>query len=376
MLNKLLYDALECLFKRVEIANEGVTASIRPDPAGTGAWQIEKGDEHGEQYRVNCPFCKDHKKHLYISYLSYAQPVMQGVPLRVGHLRAQCFRKGCLNNKENRHYLEGQIGRAMALVGDGMQNCYILNCDEQEDEEPKLKVSHEPTVEGLRTWVEDWQPISEHTDPVVLDYLASRRVTMEDVNWLGIGWGPIKSTRTGEYINGGKPWVIFPIVNNGKLLGVQARCPAAYLKEGGIKYWFHPGCRKRTVLLNLDIARKLGVGVICEGAFDVLSVGKPGICCFGHTPSVAQQRILSGFDHGLIWLPDTDVKPNLNTIEIAQKMVNSWNADNRFDKGAHVVVLPEKDAGDMTRQEVWETIISQVTPEMQQYLLDKVIPVL
>lgn len=376
MLNKLLYDALECLFKRVEIANEGVTASIRPDPAGTGAWQIEKGDEHGEQYRVNCPFCKDHKKHLYISYLSYAQPVMQGVPLRVGHLRAQCFRKGCLNNKENRHYLEGQIGRAMALVGDGMQNCYILNCDEQEDEEPKLKVSHEPTIEGLRTWVEDWQPISEQTDPVVLDYLASRRVTMEDVNWLGIGWGPIKSTRTGEYINGGKPWVIFPIVNNGKLLGVQARCPSAYLKEGGIKYWFHPGCRKRTVLLNLDIARKLGVGVICEGAFDVLSVGKPGICCFGHTPSVAQQRILSGFDHGLIWLPDTDVKPNLNTIEIAQKMVNAWNADNRFDKGAHVVVLPEKDAGDMTRQEVWETIISQVTPEMQQYLLDKVIPML
>jgi hypothetical protein len=67
VLNKLLYDALECLFKRVEIANEGVTASIRPDPAGTGAWQIEKGDEHGEQYRVNCPFCKDHKKHLYIS---------------------------------------------------------------------------------------------------------------------------------------------------------------------------------------------------------------------------------------------------------------------------------------------------------------------
>jgi hypothetical protein len=88
---------------------------------------------------------------------------MQGVPLRVGHLRAQCFRKGCLNNKENRHYLEGQIGRAMALVGDGMQNCYILNCDEQEDEEPKLKVSHEPTIEGLRTWVEDWQPISEQT---------------------------------------------------------------------------------------------------------------------------------------------------------------------------------------------------------------------
>lgn len=376
MKNKLLYEALERLFKRVEIANEGVTASIQPDPAGTGGWQIEKGDEHGEQYRVNCPFCKDHKKHLYISYLSYAQPVIKGVPLRVGHLRAQCFRKNCLNNKDNYRFLEGQIGRAMALSGDGMQTSYLLNCDEAEDEEPKLKLSHEPTLEGLRTWVEDWEPITDDADPVVLEYLAQRGVTMEDVRWLGIGWGPIKSVRTGGYLNQGKPWVIFPIVNNGKLLGVQARCPAQYLKEGGIKYWFHPGCRKRTVMLNLDIARKLGVGVVCEGAFDVLSVGKPGVCCFGHTPSVTQQRLLTGFDHGLIWLPDTDVKPDLNPIEIAQSLVDKWNSDNRFDKGAHVVILPKKDAGEMTRQEVWETIYSQVTPVMQQYIIDKIIPAL
>lgn len=359
------------------MANEGVRASIRPDPSGTGAWQIEKGDEHGEQYRINCPFCKDHKKHLYISYLSYAQPVIGGVPLRIGHLRAQCFRKGCLNNADNRHFLEGQIGRAMALTGDGMQTCYILNCDDTDDETaPKLKVSHEPTIEGLRTWVEDWQQVDDKTDPVILDYLASRRVTMADVEWLGIGWGPIKSTRTGEYINNGHPWVLFPIVNNGKLLGVQARCPEHYLREGGIKYWFHPGCRKRTVLMNLDIARRLGVGVICEGVFDVLSIGKPAVCCFGHTPSVAQERILSGFDHGLIWLPDTDVKPDLNAIKIAQKYVNKWNETNRFDKGAHVVVLPAKDAGELTRQEVWETIIAQVDKPMQDYLLQKVIPVL
>jgi hypothetical protein len=238
----------------------------------------------------------------------------------------------------------------------------------------QLNLSSDLTIEGLRTWIPDWQIIDENTHPDILDYLEGRRITQADIDWLQIGWGPIKSIRTGTYLNGGKPWVLFPVLRNGKLAGVQARCPECYLKEDGIKYYFHPACRKKTIVFNLDIARQIGVGVLCEGVFDVASIGKPGVCIFGHTPSITQKRLLAANLQGLIWCPDTDVSPTLNAIEIAQKQVAEWNSAGVFSRGAHVVVLPAKDAGSMTRQAVWETIIQQVPPEMQECLFKEVVP--
>ena len=373
MLNPLLYEALKKLFKTVEIVNEGQHAAIEVMPNGVD-WTIPQSSEHGEQYRVNCPFCSDRKKHLYLSYLSYSRPVVHGIQLRIGRLRAQCFRSGCLRNRENYDYLEGQLGLAMALCGNGMDCCSLIPSDGEDEKPVGYSVSNELSLDGLRTWVPDWQPIDDNTDQEVLNYLVGRRVTQDDVRWLHMGWGPIKSPKSGKYLNGGKPWILFPIVNNKKLEGVQARCPDVYLTDAGIKYWFHPGCRKRMLLLNLDEARKYGVCVVTEGAFDVLSVGKPGVCTFGHTPSTTQKQLLSSFDQGLIWLPDTDVRQDLDPIAIARKQVNSWNKDNVFNKGAHVVVLPNKDAGSMSRQEVWKTILEQVSPEMQTYLLERVLP--
>ena len=64
----------------------------------------------------------------------------------------------------------------------------------------------------------------------------------------------------------------------------------------------------------------------------------------------------------------------LNAIDIANKQVAEWNAAGVFPKGAHVVVLPAKDAGSMTRQAIWETIMQQVPQPMQECLLKEVVP--
>ena len=168
--------------------------------------------------------------------------------------------------------------------------------------------------------------------------------------------------------------MLFPVVKNGKLAGVQARCPSCYLKENGIKYWFHSGFRKKTVVFNLDIARQIGCGVLCEGVFDVASIGKPGVCVFGHTPSITQKRMLAANLQGLIWCPDTDVSPTLDAIAIATQQAAEWNSAGVFPKGAHVVILPAKDAGSMTRQAVWEAILQQVPQDTQDWLLKDVVP--
>lgn len=376
MLNKLLYGALERLFKHVEIVNEDVHAYIEPDKSGSGQWTMPQGEDRGEQYKVDCPYCGDHRGHLYISYLSYAVPVINGNVMRMGPLMSHCFRRDCMSDPDNKRHLEGRIGLAMTLVGDGMQSSFPIDMSDvgQQEDGTEFNLSSSVTLDGLRTWIPDWQPVDGNTDQAIVDYLCERRVTKADVDWLGIGWGPVKSPRSGNYLTGGKPWVLFPIVNNGKLCGVQARCPPAYMTDESFKYWFHPGCRKRTLLLNLDAARSCGVGVLCEGAFDVLSIGKPGLCCFGHTPSVFQRRVLSCFDHGIIWLPDTDTRADLDCISIARTQAAQWNEAGLFDKGAHVVTLPAKDAGDMTRQEVWTEIIKQVSQPMREYLFERVIP--
>jgi hypothetical protein len=167
--------------------------------------------------------------------------------------------------------------------------------------------------------------------------------------------------------------VLFPVLRNGKLVGVQARCPAQFLEAEGIKYYFHPACRKKTVVFNLDIARQLGIGVLCEGVFDVASIGKPGVCVFGHTPSITQKRLLAANLQGLIWLPDTDISPTLDAPVIARSQIAEWNAAGVFPKGAHLVILPAKDAGSLTRQQVWETILQQVPPDMQECILHEVV---
>lgn len=371
MLNQSLYNALTKLFGNVRVANEGSHSRITVDPSGNGDWQVDKSAESGEEYIVRCPFCKDRSGHLYISHLSYAAPVIAGMTLRVSPLLAHCFRRNCIADQANREALEGRIGLAMQ---DECQITPEINMDAPDEPEFKLNLSNELTLEGLRTWIPDWQLIDDNTDPAILDYLAQRRITQDDINWLHIGWGPIKSARLGTYLNHGHPWVLFPVLRNGKLVGVQARCPPQFLEAEGIKYYFHPACRKKTVVFNLDIARQLGIGVLCEGVFDVASIGKPGVCVFGHTPSITQKRLLAANLQGLIWLPDTDVSPTLDAPAIARSQIAEWNQAGVFPKGAHLVLLPQKDAGSMTRQQVWETILKQVPSEMQETLLQEVVP--
>ena len=373
MLNKPLYEALVAAFKDVGVANQGEHAQIIPAPSLPCLWRVPNRDEagqRGEQYRVNCPFCGDTRKRLYISYLSYARPTVRGVKLPQGPLRAYCQNEHCMDDWTKRSQIEGRIARAM----NGVEQAVDIDMTDTAAEERERPVfSNEVTVEGIRTWVPDYEPISAESDPVVLEYLSKRRITEEDVSWLRIGCGPIR-TRSHGMLKNGVSWVIFPVIQNHQLVGVQARCPEVYMEPGDkMKYWFHPNCRKAAALYNIDVARQLGVGVVCEGVFDVASVGLPGVCCFGHTPSAFQRSMLASIGSALIWLPDRDANKECNPVEIASRFVRQWNDAGTFAQGAHVVLLSKKDAGEMTRAEVWREILAQVPPSLADWLNENVV---
>ena len=381
MLNELLYKALEASFGSVLVENEGTPADITLDRSSgyETAWYIKDGDDHGEQYRVNCPICrgrdggKDRKHHLYISYLSYARPVVNGRELAVGKLLAHCFRRDCMSEFANRRLVAQMIMAGMACVGDGMQTSTAILLERSQETEQEVKTSSSISLEGIRTWVPGFNWCSTGMDPCIAEYLTSRGITQDMAYQFGIGWGQVVTPRTGRLLNNGVPWVIVPVIMNRELRGIQARCPDQFLAEGdSMKYWMHPGMRKKTVVYNLDSARDLGVGVLCEGVFDVFKVGAPGICCFGHTPSTLQLQLIAGLDQGVVLLPDTDPHADFDTVEEAYGLAMRWNTDGVFPKGAHVVKLPAKDAGEMDRRSVWAAIMDQVGSEMREYLENKV----
>ena len=374
MLNPVLYDSLVRIFGKVKIENEGMVARILPKAGTVSGWELPDDENHGEQYRVCCPYCKDRHFHLYISYLSFAVPKLEDRLMMHSDLLAICFRRHCLQDSVNRLDLLRRIGMNIAeAIKDNVVtagNALVL------DDEPQDNLyswPEHPDESGFRGWVPDYKAVNIDTPPCVLNYLRQRRISAADVDMFHIGWGPVKSPTTGDYLTGGAPWILIPIIQHGKLKGMQARALPEFC-DGKFKYWLHPGSRKKTLIGNLDNAQKLGIGVLSEGWFDVFSVGMPGVCMFGHTPSSYQRMLLGSFDYGLIWLPDTDVRPDLNPIAVAEKYCAEWNASGHFPKGAHVVKLPAKDAGEMDRQAVWREICAQVSPEMREFLLSRIVP--
>jgi len=376
MLNPVLYSALGHAFGTVEVENEGESADIeltgnRQYPT---EWRIMKDGRSGEQYRVNCPVCGDYKQHLYISYLSYARPVMAGLSLMQGRLLCHCFRRNCMAEAENRRLVERMIGAGMACVGDvDSLGAEINMCCESR---PKYTpTDQKPTLEGMRSWIPGFNWCDENTDPDIVEYLSQRGVTQDMVDEFMVGWGPVVTPRTKTLLTGGAPWVLLPVVMNGMLVGMQARCPDKFIiSKDSLRYWNHPGMRKKTMVYNIDSARDCDTAVLCEGIFDVMKVGHPGVCCFGHTPSRTQLTMLSSIGKCLIWLPDTDSHEDFDTVQEARTQAAAWNAMQTFELGAHVVVLPEKDAGSMSRHDIWTVIMDQVPETVGDYLVSRVVP--
>lgn len=376
MLNEPLYRKLKSLYPEVEIQQENIPAAIEPTSGMTlKQWQFRRNEASGEQYRINCPFCKDTKKHLYISYLSFASVTLNGEAMGKSGLIASCFRRQCLRAPGAKEQLtEILAGTAEAPVTAVQDNSAYV---------PDYGTTSDATIEGIRTWYPEYKPISECDDPDVLQYLVQERgISMATAMKFNIGYGPAKSLRTGKYYAGGAPFIMLPVIEPAGLTGVQLRALPKY--QGSMpKYLFHPNCRRNMMLYNGKQASNYKVAVITEGAFDALKTGPMAVSVFGHTPSKLQlSRLETNFrDGGIIWLPDTEIKRSdtgkveLDPPAIARKQCAAWYKDSVFPWGAHVVMLPGKDAGEMSTADIWLTIVRQIKHTVVlDYIQEHIIP--
>lgn len=376
MLNKPLYEKLKSLFHAVEIQQEDVPAAIEPTSGLTmRKWQFRRQEAAGEQYRVNCPFCKDTKKHLYISHLSFANVVLNGESLGRSGLIASCFRRQCLRAPGAKEALTDMLS--------GVSDSEIQAVQDNSAFMPEYGTTADATLEGIRTWYPEYRPIAECDDDDVLDYLVNERgVSIRTATKFNIGYGPAISMRTGKYYAGGAPFIMLPIIEPSGLSGVQLRALPKY--QGSMpKYLFHPNCRRNMMLYNGAQASDYKIAVITEGAFDAIKTGPMAVSIFGHTPSKLQlTRLAMNFrDGGIIWLPDTEIKRSdtgkveLDPPAIARNQCAAWFKDSVFPWGAHVVMLPGKDAGEMSTADIWLAIVRQIKHTVVlDYIQEHIIP--
>lgn len=334
MLNPQLYYSLVQQFGRVSIQNEGYEADRQYTMDAYGKYDLEY--RHGEYYVLNCPFCHDSKRRLYVSYL-------WGVPEegRTWNNRlnlARCFNDtDCLRIRENRDYL--------------VQVIYQLLPGQR---------PHPVHIERGIVFSEQSRAFESPGDCVSLTDLPSNHPA--NLYLLSRGYDPVYLAQTffvNVCVNASPQFPLMqnrinaPIFFRDANFGWQGRVPADLnWKECGIpKYYNWPGMPKSEVLYNFDGAQRYRVIVLYEGVTKVWRLGLNGVAVLGQGVSPRQIALLAellGRDGALILALDPDTRrPDKHGKVREPETLAKLSASLPGRVG---VIRPHCDPGDLARE--------------------------
>jgi hypothetical protein len=225
----------------------------------------------GEYYRINCPFCSDTRKRLYISYRFGTADNVQ----RKMNFMAVCYNEtACMSDYENRTAL------VQALEGK------IRGRLEQAELKPGKKSRRftTPIVPGTVFPLNTLTP-----SHFARSYIESRgfdtdRLTnFYDYGFCSQSFEPLAVKR-----------IYIPFNFQGKFMGWQCRLPEDLPKHVKFppKYFTMPGMAKQYMLVNFDNATQWNTGVMVEGALDVAGWGPQSLGVLGNRISDFQMRLV------------------------------------------------------------------------------------
>jgi hypothetical protein len=336
VLNQQLFSALSRRFNgKVKVANQGqaLTVANVDDPFAVGRERKTKQQiaQHGEQYRVCCPYCGDKRYRLYISY-RWNTVDEQGKPF--GKWLIHCFNENCQElsrfEDELRMYASGGVRLGESIIIESPETYQSFN-------EAPLPGTCVPIVD------------LDASHPAV-KYIEARKFSVEELwNVWQVQFCISAPPPHGLASNR----IVVPAFWQGKQVGWQARA----ITEGSTpKYFTMPGLPKGRMLFNGDRAKTYPVGVVVEGVFDAFRVGPCAVALLGKSMSCMQQGHCLEAWNGktIIIVLDDDAQKDM------QQIASNIRASS-FNGLVNCVTLPKgEDPATMTREGLWELIYESV----------------
>lgn len=272
VLNPTLFRLLERQFGQgnVEIANPGAKFIGR---FVNDRWERI---ESGEEYRVNCPFCNDTRKRLYLNHRwATENPHTSKIDLWL----MQCWNEHCESEFDNRVQLYEQL---FSFVGQYDRVRIPLGKSEDVHVGP---VQVEPPGKTVSI------AVLAHKQPQhpAIRYLKSRRFDPQRLSDLYSVTYCYDS-----HFALARDRIIIPHYENNVLVGWQARMVGEWYKGMPPKYFTAPGSRRKYFMYNFDRAIRHQTILIVEGPTDVWNAGLNAMACWGKTMSqYNRQKLIS-----------------------------------------------------------------------------------
>ncbi|MBL8794815.1 MAG: hypothetical protein JNM56_12980 [Planctomycetia bacterium] len=259
-------------FEDVAIANEGEEQiGLVARDAYTGGLRRHLA-QSGEYYRVNCPFCTDTRKRLWINH-RWGQRDPDTGSLNL-HL-AICYNAGCLG-------VPGRVQELYRLVSSPFAH---------ERYATAVKQAHQPTPLVAVRWPGYCTPVHQMPpDYPAPSYLRERGF---DVHALGDKLGVHYCYSASAEYGLAQSRLIVPVYLHGALRGWQARCVGESPPQLTPKYFTMPRMKKSALLYNYDSARRYPYVLICEGVTDVWRAGPASVALFGKSMSALQKALIA-----------------------------------------------------------------------------------
>ena len=356
-LNPALYQAIQSRFPRVKITNAGQPRVIQysPHPGRPGKLRAT-ATQRGEQFVIDCPFCRDDRQRLYVSYqYGVRDPKTGSSNLGLWY----CQNEKCHENPAHR-----QAFRMMTRLPLGREAGFRG----QLQPAPAVMPPPAPVQIELPESVVSINSLPP-TYPAAA-YLIQRGFDLDEL-WTTWGVGFCDACYAVQPIATDR--IVIPVWRPAKMFaaattepqplvlgGWQARAIPGFEHLGGsdAKYISALGMRKSEMLYGLPQALQTsGPIVVVEGPTDAWRIGPGAVALFGKDLSQTQKLLLVHHFAGrpIVVMLDPDAADAAAQVHRELRLVRPTGpGDNRVV----LARLPDgcEDPGACTREQIWQAV--------------------
>lgn len=338
VLNPVLFDILTIInnHKKPHVSNAGMVASF------SCVWQHGhvRYRAQGEQYSINCPFCGDRRRRLYVHY-QFGMPNPAQPSERLWHL-AYCHNEGtCVPLR--------RLVEPLLLKQD-TDLAQLLTALRQSPSDQSVDHVYDMPVAPV--------PMG-HVIP--LDQLPYEHPAVQYVMQRGFSVPYVaKVCQAGYLVSHPDPKihklasgrVVFPFFVDGVLRTWQGRLLYNPTEKFPPRWYFPPGVGSK-VPWNVDVAAQFPVVIVCEGIFSALRMGPAAIAIGGKTLSPLSKMIIQQRWKRAFVALDADVGINRKpgTPDYQEKLVRELHDVGIEAVGVAWTPGDTRDPGEMSEQE-------------------------